>query len=329
MPGETYADQVGQREDIADIVSNIAAPDTPLSSMLTKGTRITNMLGSSQVDAYDTQDTSGTLDGQDVGETENAAANRARIYFRAMEVRKYPRVSRRAQSVAVVAGVPDEFARAKAKKTEELKFKIETICLGTQDSFEEDGVTANRTRGLFNWLQPDGTAWTDGVTAPPAGYRTPAASIYSGTLANFSENALQALLTSRAKQTKKGAQELKAFVGEELKVHLSNFVRFDADAPAVQNQVRTFMVDGADRAIVTCVDFYRSDFGTVQIFYDAFMPDTKYGAIVDMNAVQFRPHTNPGVQDLEDRGGGPSAIIDAIFALAMLNPLSHAAIKAT
>jgi len=326
MPSTNYANQVGQREDIEDIVFNMDAPSTPFTSMCAKGKKVGNMLFSQQADKFDDETTDGVLDGEDVGETENAAKHRALIYGRAMEIRKTPRVSRRAQSVAVVAGVPSEFDYAKSKKTLELKHKMETICLGTQDSFEEDGVTANRTRGLGSWISASG--WTDTATQPPEAYRTPAASIYSSTLAGFSENDFQALLASRGNIARQKT-DLKGFLGLDLKMHISNYVRFDADAPAVQNQVRTFTASGTDKSIVTCVDFYKGDTGMIQLFWAPLIPNTKYGYFLDMEAVKLRPHTNPGVQELEDRGGGRTAIIDAIFGLAMYDPRAHAAVKAS
>lgn len=326
MPATDYANQIGQREDIEDMVFNLDAPSTPFSSMCQKGPRVGNMMFSQQADKWDDENTDGVHDGTDVGETENAAKNRRKIYGRAMEIRKVPRVTRRAEKVAIVAGVPSEFSRAKSRKTQEMKHKMETICLGTQDSYDEDEGTANRTRGLGSWFSTSG--WTDTPTAPPEEYTIPAASIYSSTLSGFTENDLQAMLISQGTAARK-MMELKGMLGLEMKVHISNFLRFDADLPANANPVRTFEGNTKDAAIVTCVEFYKSDMGNIQLFWAPMMPNTKWGYFLNMEAVKIRPHTNPGVQELEDRGGGQTALIDAIFGLAMYDPRAHSAAKAT
>jgi len=326
MPGTDYANQEGQREDIEDIVFNLDAPSTPVTSLMQKGPKVGNMLFSQQADKWDDEDTEGVKDGTDVGETENAAKNRKKIYGRAMEIRKVPRVTRRAEKVAIVAGVPSEFGRAKARKTQELKHKMETIVLGTQDSYDEDEAGANRTRGLGSWLSTSG--WEDVPTAPPAAYTMPAASLYSGALTSFTEDSFQNLIKSQA-QTAKRVLDLNGYLGLDLKMHISNFLRYDADLPANANPARTFSGMNADATIVNCVDFYKSDAGLVKLFWAPMMPSSKWGYFLNMEAVKLRPHTNPGVQELEDRGGGQTALIDAIFGLAMYDPRAHSAAKCT
>lgn len=326
MPSTDFANQIGQREDIEDVVFNLDAPSMPFSSLCQKGPKVGNMLFAQQADKWDDETTDGVHDGTDVGATENAAKNRKKIYGRAMEIRKVPRVTRRAERVAIVAGVPSEFARAKARETQALGHKMETICLGTQDSYDEDAGTANRTRGIGSWLSTSG--WTDAPTAPPTEYTLPAASLYTSTLSGFSENDLQGILKSQGNTAKK-MMDLKAFLGLDLKVTISNYVRFDDDLAANQNPVRTFQGSVKDASIVTCVEFYKSDMGNVQLFWAPLMPDTKWGYFLNMEAVKIRPHTNPGVQELEDRGGGQTALIDAVFGLAMYDPRAHSAVKAT
>lgn len=326
MPSTAEATQVGKREDLSDVIAVADQKDTPFSTRIKKGKKPGNTLFSWQADGFEDPRNEGVPDGKDADSHEDAARKRKRLYGRVQHQWRTPKVNNLAEDVSTVAGVPEkEFAKAKVKKTIELKRDIELTYLSDADSAEDDGVAGYKTRGMGAWL--DATLQIDTPTIVPVDYQTPAGSIYSGTLAAYDENALRAQLQSRWGQT--GAtNELVYFVGAGIKNAITDFTRFEPDV-AGKTHVRHFNMTGDSGTVDTSVDLYKGDYGTVEVVLCSFMPNANRGYILDMNLVESRIHTAPGFKPLPDLGGGPRGIIDVITALACTNPLAHCLTKAT
>lgn len=326
MPSTAELTQVGKREDLSDVIAVADQKNTNFSSRVRKGKKPGNTLMSWQADGYEDPRNEGVPDGKDVDATEDAARKRKRIYGRIQKQWRVPKVNDLAENVSQVAGVPEkEFAKAKAKKTVELKRDIEYTWLSDADSAEDDGVNGYKTRGVGAWL--DATLQVDTQTIVPVDYQTPAGSIYSGTLANYDENALRAQLQSRWEQTGT-TDELVYFCGADIKNAISDFTRFEPDK-AGSSHVRHFNASGDSNELQTSVDLYKGDYGQVEIVLNSFMPDQKRGYILDMNMIEVRIHTAPYFMQLQDEGGGPRGIIMSIAGLCCLNPLAHCLTKAT
>lgn len=324
MPATQEISQVGKREDLSNIVAIADAKNTPVTSMLRKGEKPKNTLYEWQVDGYDTAKVTGVVDGKDVESYEDASAKRRRLQGRVQLFRRAPKVSKMAEEVSVVAGIPSEFDKAKAKKTIELKRDIETRILGDYESQADDGADDGyEFRGLGNWIS--NSAQTD--LPVHVDYRTPTASIYSSALTDFDEDDLSALLQSRWGQTGT-TDELMGFLGADVKRTISNFTRYDVDKSGT-GHVRMFNQDAQDALLFNKVDIYDGDFGRVELILSSFVPNAKRGYILDMRMLELRPHTNPYFRELEDRGGGRNGLIEAIVGLACLNPLAHAKIAAS
>jgi hypothetical protein len=321
MPSTREIDQVGKREDLSDLIAVADAKETIVTTMLRKGAKPTNTNFDWQVDQYDTPKTSGTVDGTDVASYEDAAKYRARLRGRVQLFRRAPRVTTLAEEVSNVAGTNgSEFDHAKIKKMVEIKRDMETTFLSDQDSQADTGVLPYLTRGLGSWISS--TAQTDNPV--PSNYLTPASSIFTGALTGFTEDSFSAVLQSRWDQTGT-SDELIAVVGSALKRAISNFTRYDGTKASNAN-VRFFTQEAQAAKLETTVDFYEGDFGDVEIHKSSFVPNTNRGYILDMRMLELRTHTAPYFKQLEDRGGGPNGLIQAIVGLAVLNPLAHAKI---
>jgi len=333
MPQTSEINQVGKREDLSDIIAVADAKSTIVSSMLPKGKRAMSTLLEWQADAYDATNTNGVVDGTDVEAFEDAAANRAKLQGRVQMFRRSPKVSTMAENVSVVAGLNDadaqgvrgstEFARAKAKKTVELKRDIEAAILSDNESQADNGTLPYKFRGLGKWLQS--TAQTD--LPVDAAFRTPSGQIYASALTSFTEDSLKTLLQTRFDAVGK-ADELVLIAGTALKAKVSDFSRYEPNKSG-ELQVRRF--DGkAGNTITNKVDVYEGDFGVVTIPEpSSFVPDAKRGYILDLRMLEIRPHTAPYYRDLPDLGGGPRGLIEAILAFCVTNPLSHCKIAAS
>jgi hypothetical protein len=338
MPATSYISSVGKREDLADIIAVVDAKECVLTSTIRKGKKPSNALVEWSVDNYPSTSTSGVVDGTDVtsfSSGENYASGRARIGTYIQTFRRVPAVSRLEENVAVIAGVnnPDpmgvagntEFARAKAKSTIMIKRDVETALLSDNAAQADNGTVPFKTRGLGKWLSVSGSK--DSVQPVPDAYCSPSASIYSGTIASFTEDAFRTLLQSRWSQTGKSANLL-GIVGSDVKNAISDFSRY-LPSRASNTSVRFYNSSPEDKKVTTAVDIYSGDYGDVELFLSAFVPDTYRGYIVDPEYVELRTHTAPYFQQLPDLGGGPRGIVETIVALAVSNPLAHAKIAAT
>jgi hypothetical protein len=338
MPATNYISSVGKREDLSDIIAVVDARETVLSSTIRKGKKPANALTEWQVDNMPATSTAGVVDGTDVtsfASGENYAAGRARIGNYIQQFRRIPAVTNLEENVAVIAGInnPDpngvsgntEFARAKAKATIMLKRDVEASLLSDNGAQADNGTVPFLTRGLGRWLTA--AAGKDSVLPVPDAYCSPTASIYSGTMAAFTEDSFRSLLQSRWSQTGK-ASNLVGIVGSDVKNAISDFSRFLPNR-ASNTGVRFYNSNTEDKKVTTAVDIYSGDYGDVELFLSAFVPNTTRGYIIDPEYVELRTHTAPYFTALPNLGGGPRGLVETIVALAVTNPLAHAAIKAS
>ena len=333
-----YISSAGKREDLSDIISVVDARETVLTSTIRKGKKPTNAITEWQVDNYPATSTAGVVDGTDVtsfATTADLASGRARISNYIQTFRRVPGVSRLEENVAVVAGVnnPDpqgvagstEFARAKAKATIMVKRDVEAALLSDNAAQADNGTVPFLTRGLGRWLRV--AASKDSVLPVPDAYCLPSDSVYSLPMSAFTEDSFRNLLQSRWSQTGKSGN-LIGIVGSSVKNAISDFSRYLPNR-ASNTGVRFYNSNTEDKKVTTSVDIYSGDYGDVELFLSAFLPNNTRGYIVDPEYVELRTHTAPYFQQLPDLGGGPRGIVETIVALAVTNPLAHAQIAAS
>ncbi|NBW11381.1 MAG: hypothetical protein EBR82_25445 [Caulobacteraceae bacterium] len=319
---------MGKREDLGDMLVVADAKDTPVTSMIAKGTKPTNALFGWPVDDEAKPDTDGVADGDPASDFDDLS-NRAILQGRIQKFRSNPAVSELAEDVSTPAGIASEFARAKAKSITKVKRSIEARFCSDGDSGKVG--TTNTTRGLGKWLQS--TAQSD--LPVDAAYRTPAGAIYSSTLAGLLESDLLAIMQNIFNNTgKKGSWDCP--FGTALKALVSTFSVHD---PNVSNTtiVRRFNAPQSDYELDTKVDIINGDFGTLRLFPTLFngwnnttkAPDSKRGYILDMSDLKMRVNKAPGFKPLPDDDSGPRGVVSAIVALQVGNPLKHGAVKAT
>jgi hypothetical protein len=332
MPSTAELTQIGKREDLADLIAVADAKATPVSTMIKKGKPVSNTFVEWQLDGYDAPKTDGALDGEDVSTFEDAAENRERIGVYVQELRRTPKVNQMAEEISTIAGInsPDpqgvrgstEFARAKAKKVIELKRDIEKTLLSANETRQQSGSDSYLTRGLGKFIQNGAQA----VHPIPADYRTPAASVYSGSIGSFTEDSLRALLQSRWEEVG-SADSLVMIAGAAVKNRITDFTRYNPNV-ADNLAVRRFH-GGLDGKIKTSVDMYEGDYGKVEIHLSNFLPNARTAYILDMRGLELRTKGSPEYKDLPDLGGGPRGLIKAIVALCVHNPLSHCKVDAS
>lgn len=326
---------VGLREDLADVISVVDAKNTPVSSMAKKGSDLSNgSVFSWQADAYNDPSFDGVLTNADVSTFADPAANRALLSGRAQKFRRSIKVDDFAQNVDNVAGVGKrkEMARGVSRSLVELARDIESAICSDNDSQEQSGATPFKTRGLGKWI--DSSAQTD--LPVPAAFRTPSGSLNNTAMASLTEANVQSMLQSIYTVTGQ-INTMVLVCGPELKRKFTEFTRFATGSDSAQElSIRTFTQPTEARKITAKVDTFEGDFGTISLLPSLFnakdqneATQLRRGYLLDPNMIELRYGRRPRFQELEDQGGGPRGLIDAICALVCWNPKSLGKFYAT
>ncbi len=328
MPATLITNQVGIRQDLSDLIAVVDAKTCPVVSMAKKGAEPINPLTQWQADSLNaTTVPAGVLSNADISSSDfiDNAANRAILSARIQKFREVPSVDDLAQNVSEVAGVGKrrEMARSITRSLEQIKRKMEAAFCSDQESQEQSGSSPYLTRGLGKWIQSG--AQSDLPVA--AAYRTPSASINTTATASLTEANVQDVLQSIYQQTGK-VSTYSLICGPNLKRAFTGFTRTQFASTNVASAIRTLNQDAEAKKITSTVDIFEGDFGTLELIPSLFLAmdassaeQLSRGYVLDMDMIELRYNRKPRYQELEDRGGGPRGIVDAICALCVKSPL--------
>lgn len=336
MPLLTINDQIskGLREDLSDLIAVVDAKSKPLLALAKKGAELVNPdVHSWQADGYNTPSFDGVLSSDDVSTYDSPAAQRAKLSGRCQKFRRSIMVDDFAANISDVAGVgrKKEMARGAAKSIEEIGRDIEAAFCSDRDSQQQSGSNPYRTRGLGAWIAS--AAQSD--LPVDSNYRTPAGSITSTATDSITEGSIQNLLQSIYEQTGT-VKNLVLLCGPTLKRRFTEFTRTQAGSTNVALNVKTYNTDAADKKITATIDMFEGDFGSLQLLPSLLLAQdglaavqSRRGYIIDPEMVEVRYGRRPAFRELEDRGGGPRGIIDAIAGLVVHSPKGFGKIAST
>lgn len=332
MSAAIESDLVGKRQSIANVVANVVSDATPFSSMADKRERPKQVEHMWQVKSYPQTGHRGVVDNKDAANFQNNA--RKEVRCRGQKTWFNPAVSDFADEAEIV-GIKggSEMAEQIADAIVAVAFQIEKRCLSNEDTKSDNGTTiGNETRGLIMW----GQATAQALLPVPDGFRTPAASIYTGAIASYTQASLEAQCQSSYKQ-RKGPFAMKGFLGVEAKAVFTNFSQY---VPTVGSMtaIAQFTQEAVSKKVVKVIDKLVMDTGEIDLHLSSFLytdPDTgadtaythKSGVIVDMNMAGLAYSRKPRVIRKPYDGGGQKAIVDAIFINMVDNPLGLIVIK--
>jgi hypothetical protein len=316
----------GLREDLADVIHVIDAKNTPISSAAKKGADLTNAgVFSYQADSYNEPVLDGVLSNADVTSFDDPTKNRVLLSARGQKLRRSIKVDDFVQNVNDTAGVGKrkEMARAISRSLVEIKRDIESVISSDAESQEQSGASPYKTRGLGKWILS--SAASD--LPVPVSQRTPAASINTTATASLTESEVQTLLQSIYTQTGNVA-ELTLVCGPALKRKFTEFTRFSTGSAGAGLSVRTFTNSADSKSIISVVNFFEGDFGSLSLLPSLFLAkdnasadvQNARGYVLDMSMIELRYGRRPRYQELEDMGGGPRGLVDAIVALSVGTP---------
>ena len=243
---QTYQ-AIGNREDLVDIIYSISPTETPFMSGIAK-TKATNTLHEWQTDAL-----------ADVAA--NAAVEGAAISYATLtpsvKETNYTQISTKGikvsgtQDSVTAAGRNNELAYQVAKSAKELKRDMEVALLSNVAKAAGNATTARKLGGCQTWFETNVDAGVSGSGAGNGAIRT------DGTQRAFTEAQLKGVLVSCYNE---GGNPNMIMVNAFNKQKLSGFTggstRFDA---------------AEDRRLITSIDVYESDFGTMQVSPNRFI----------------------------------------------------------
>jgi hypothetical protein len=331
MPQTFERNQVGKREDLLSNIYNVDAKKTPMLSMLPKGKELVNTTRRWQADAYADPQTDGVIDGADVSEYEDAAANREELEGRVQRLWRTPKTSTMTRVSDVAGqGKAQEFAKAIVKKTAELKRDCECVLGSDNESQDDNGSVPYKTRGLGKWIQ----STAQSHEPVPAAFRTPSASIDTTALASLTPAIVNTVMQSQADET--GSEMTYALVcGTSLKKTFTNMVGYVATVSNFTAITRTQR--GDETAWTNNIQSFTGDFGTYDLVLSRWLnynnttktSDPRRGYALDTEMLSLDFNQPWKFQELPNMGGGRRGLIDVIMMLCVKNPLGLAKFAAT
>jgi hypothetical protein len=304
---QTYT-AIGQREDLMDVIYNIAPTETPFMSSIGK-TSATARLHEWQTDTLAAAvTTNAAIEGASA--TSASITPSVRVGNRTQISQKTIAISGTLETVNK-AGRRSEKAYQLAKASSELQRDMEATLLSNNVAADGDGSTTARTLGgLQTWLSSNysggsgGSAGTLGTTARVTGTDR----AFTATLLN---TVMQSAFTN-------GGSPTMLFVTPAQKVVASTFTGIATryrDVPSNQQA-----------QIINAADVYVSDFGIIQIVPDRFIPnadndDCAFLVDTEMAAVSYlRPfQTN----ELAITGDATNTQLLVEYTLQVNNQAAH------
>ena len=254
----TY-NQVGIREDLEDIIYNIAPMDTYFFSNAGKS-KARNTLHDWQTDTLDTPvSTNAWVEGDDFSAGAINPTTKLRNYT---QIARKDFVTTRTSNIVNTAGRKEELAYQTVLKGKALKRDIEAQLLGTSAATAGSSVSARVSAGVETWIYTNNhihTGQTGGTTpAPVSGIAGTAGT--DGTATAFVETDLKLALQQAWSM---GGETDVILLGPTLKSKLDNFTGIATRFRNVESN--------SQAQIIGAADVYVSDFGSHKVMLSRYM----------------------------------------------------------
>ena len=255
----------GIREDLSNIITNIAPEETPFQSNIGKES-VTNTLYEWQTDTLQAAATNAQLEGDDVGTYDPVTAT--------VRMQNYCQISRKTvvlsatEEIVNKAGRKSELAYQLAKKGSELKRDMELIMTNSQIASAGSTSAARTSGSILAFIKTNTDAQTNGVepsyTTLPNSLRT------DGNVRTFTETILKNVI--QKVWTSGGIPKI-LMTGPVNKQRVSGFSGIAATR---------FNIEGGARpaTIVGAADIYVSDFGNISVVANRFQRE-RDGLVLD------------------------------------------------
>lgn len=301
---QTYA-QVGVREDLADIISNITPTDTPFLSMCKK-VKAENTYFEWQTEALNAAAANAQIEGDDLTSF-TAAIQPTRVGNRTQISRKDLIISGTAEAVTK-AGRKSEIARQIMLRGKELKKDMEYALTRNTTAVTGNATTARQTRGLEGWVATNSSLGTGGVAPVPSSNTAPT----DGTQRTFTEamlkDVLQQIYTS-------GGNADVIMMGPSQK---QTFSTFTGNA--------TRFKKAEDSELNAAVDIYISDFGTLKAVPNRIQR-SRTAFVLESDKWQVAYLRDYSVENLSKTGDAEKRMLIVEYGLRAENEAASGAIR--
>ena len=294
--------------------------------MAKKGKKPGNVLMSWQMDAYESPSAAGVVDGTDVdmtsaGSFTNPAKNRVLAQNYAQIFRRVFRVSSLANEIQIVAGVKSELANGIAKKLVEIKRDMELTFLNDADAQIDNGSNAYLTKSMGSFLHASGTGGGGSDLTVSSSFRTTAAT--SNKADEVAEEDVQNMLKTLFENTGT-IRDYDLLCCSALKRNFTSFTQ-SATGSADRLAIKTCNTESSAKAFINVIDVFEGDFGRLRLHPSTFIAESGSavnfkGYVVPFDQVEIRYGKLPQIKELQDNGGGPARLIEAVAALVVYNP---------
>jgi len=303
---QTYQ-SIGNREDLSDVIYNIAPTDTPLLNTLARG-KATAVYHEWQTDSLAAATTANAaVEGADASDATMSPTTRLGNYTQI--VQKTIKISGTLESVDK-AGRKSEKAYQLSKASAELKRDIETILNANQGRSAGDASNARTMGAMLSWIKTN-TNKSSGTTAGVDPTTIGVSTRTDGTQRAFTETILKDVVQ---KVYSSGGNPKILMVGPFQKQAVSAFAGIAAQ--------RYMAPSDAPTTIIGAADVYMSDFGTMSVVPNRFMRtrdalvlDPEYAAVA-----YLRPFAT---NELAKAGDAEKTQILAELTLEMRNEAAH------
>ena len=268
----------GIREDLSNVITNIAPEETPFQSNIGRET-ITNTLFEFQTDTLADAAANAQLEGDDVGTFDSVVAT--------VRVTNYAQISRKTivlsntEEVVNKAGRRSELAYQIAKRGSELKRDQEFVFLNGGVAVAGNTTTARVTASLGAFVKTNTDKQTNGTD--PSYTTLPNSARTDGNVRTFTETILKNVIQ---KVWSAGGTPKILMVGPVNKQRVSGFSGIASSR---------FNIDGGAKpaTLIGAVDIYVSDFGNISTIAnrfqrerDAWVLDPDYAKMVVLRPYQ-------------------------------------------
>lgn len=302
---QTYTGTIN-REDLSDMVYMISPTETPLLSGAGRS-KAANTLHEWTTDVLAAAANNAQIEGDDTLTAAGVVNPGTRVQNRTQISRKVVRLSGTQQAVNS-AGNLYTMGKQMAKASAELKRDMEVaLCQNTTAVVGAAG-TARQTRGLEGWIATNNALGASGVAPNPTSNTAPT----DGTQRAFTEALLKAVLNSCWMA---GGNPDTIMVGGTQKQLFSSF-----------NGGGTQMGNLDDKKLISAIDVYVSDFGTLKIVPNRFQR-ARTAFVLEMEkwkVAYLRPFQT---EDLAKTGDSDAKHIVVEYALEAANEAASGAVR--
>lgn len=312
QPTNTYDkyDMVGIREDLSDIISNIAPTQTPFLSNIGSSSCAQTQFDW-QTDTLAAAASNAHIEGDD---TAASALSPTTRYINYTQIFKKVFVISGTAEEVKKAGRKSELAYQIAKNGKELKRDQEKAFTGTAVAVAGNSTTARVTAGFDSWLFTNDSNGTSGTQYTFSG-GVPSTARTDGTDRTWTEALLKEGLLA---QYNAGGEVSMLMVSPAKKQETSAFTGI-ADIRVNANGAKPSVIIGA-------VDVYVSDFGNVDVVPNRFMP-TDLAYLIDPSMAKKRVLRPYFVEELAKTGDAHKRHIIEEAGLEVSNEAAHAVIR--